>query len=281
MNAKKLYLVPMNLVKRQLEPARPSRSETGDEGRDYPEQPAGLMMAAAAPSLPTYEEILRYHRKKTLWYPWAQKVAAIKHRGSFNDGYPAGGIFHFNAGRFNPVSTMDSGRKNGYLYSACGRMGEHVQSNPFNQWGYHAGKSAAKIGGRVRSGVSAFLHGVEVSSAGTVDKMSSGDFKPWFWRGEKDTISKSDVRFVKAHSGQLRGSDYFHVFTSIQEESMTRFWIFMKVNNPDVFRLEQVYGHDEVAVPFGRKTDPGGALSSYMDEYRAKLLKIYADLGVK
>ena len=72
MNIAKIYRIPTNLVKRQLEPARPNRSETGDEGSDYPELQSSMgIMTAAGPSLPTYEEILRYLRKKVMWYPWA------------------------------------------------------------------------------------------------------------------------------------------------------------------------------------------------------------------
>jgi hypothetical protein len=245
-------------------------------------QPMGLMAATVTqPKIPTLEEIVKYHKKKVLWNPWATRVAAIKSRGVYNNGYPVGGIYHYNAGGNSPVGTMDSGRKNNYLFSACGRFGEHVQSNPFNQWGYHAGASSKLISGKQKSGVSAFLHGVEVNAAGTVTAKGNDKFAAYFHKKPEQYFGKSEVRHAGPIPNQLRGSSWFHKFTPEQELSMERFWLFMKVNNPDVFRLEQVYGHDEVATPFGRKVDPGGCLSMSMAAFRTKLLKAYDDLGLK
>jgi len=296
MNIKKIYRVPANALKRNLEGDRPDApSIEGGEGRDYNEldlhflglipndMSAMGLMSAPAPvvKIPSLEEIVKFHKKKLLWYPWATKVAAIKHRGSYNDGYPVGGIYHYNAGGNSPVATMEQGRKNGYLYSACGRFGEHVQSNPFSQWGYHAGSSSKVIGGKRRSGVSAYLHGVEVSSAGLVTAKGNGKFAAYFHKKPEQYFDASQVRQAGPIPNELRGGGWFHRYEQDQELSMERFWLFMKVNNPDVFRLEQIFAHSEVATPFGRKVDCGGSLSMSMDAYRTKLLKAYDTLNLK
>jgi len=53
----------------------------------------------------------------------------------------------------------------------------------------------------------------------------------------------------------------------------------MKRNNPDVFELKCVLGHDEVAgkkgIGYNRKNDPGAALSMTMTEFRNKLDEEY------
>lgn len=284
MLAAKLYRVPANLIKRNLEPERPSRSSMRDEGYDYPFQPLtmGVMAAAAKPFMNhlSDEVIVRAHRKKELWIPGAKRVPAIKHRGTFNNGYPLTLTVHFNAGRDNPEGTMDSGRKNGYLYSALGRFGEHVQSNPLSQWGYHVGKSQIKIDGKFKSGASAFSHGVEISAAGSVKKVGNG-YRPWFWRADKDTLTEDQVRFADDKYYEIKGDGYFHKYTTDQEESLIRLCLWMKSNCPDVFRLELVHAHSEVAIPFGRKNDCGGALSMDMDDFRQLLLKRYSALGLK
>ena len=62
--------------------------------------------------------------------------------------------------------------------------------------------------------------------------------------------------------------------------------MWLKRNNPDVFRFDYVAGHDEIATlgspgspkekTLGRKQDPGGSLSLPMAEYREMLFSRYA-----
>lgn len=317
MNPKKLYRVPANYVKRHLVDAevRPDASdiheltstfnalsENDEFFRDYTEEslhqlglvPAGGIMgimAASAPvaKIPSIEQIAQYHNKKVLWYPFlAARVAPIKRQGIFNDDYPLAICYHYNAGGNDPIGTMNSGRKNNYLFSACGRFGEFVQSNPFNEWGSHMGKSTITIKGKVRSGASAFLHGVEVNSAGSVDRKivviqgkKETRYAAYFHKREDQYFKESECQPAGPIPNQLRGSGNFHKFTDAQELAMERFALFMKVNNPRVFQIELCRGHDEAATPFGRKVDPGGCLSMPMKDWREKVQRQFDSMGLK
>lgn len=69
--------------------------------------------------------------------------------------------------------------------------------------------------------------------------------------------------------------------TATQESALTALLLWMHQNNPRVFRIENVVGHDEVAVDGngtepGRKQDPGASLSLYMPAFRTKLQQLAA-----
>ena len=49
-------------------------------------------------------------------------------------------------------------------------------------------------------------------------------------------------------------------FTSVQFGALFELLRWLKARFPESFRMDRVFGHDEVATPSGRKTDPGGCL---------------------
>jgi len=51
---------------------------------------------------------------------------------------------------------------------------------------------------------------------------------------------------------------HYHAFTPAQFDAIRRVCVWLYLNNPDVFSIDRVVGHDEVSP--GRKADPGGAL---------------------
>jgi N-acetyl-anhydromuramyl-L-alanine amidase AmpD len=65
---------------------------------------------------------------------------------------------------------------------------------------------------------------------------------------------------------------YFHKYSLAQEASLIELLVWLKNNNPSIFNVDYILGHDEVAGPKGigrsRKQDPGGALSMTMAELR-------------
>lgn len=199
--------------------------------------------------------------KKELWLPYATRWPTLMTtRGNYRKGYPEGAIVHFTAGRYG-TNAMGSGIASGYAYLLLDEKGQVYQANPLNRWGYHAGASTWKGLG---SGVSEYLVGIEITAAGGVTKIGDNNYETWF----KTHLTDNDVRYVKAKDNVQEG--YYHKYTKEQEDSLIKLLLWLKQNNPDVFNFDYVLGHDEVAP--NRKSDPGGALSCTMPEFR-QLLK--------
>ncbi|MGE0180445.1 MAG: N-acetylmuramoyl-L-alanine amidase [Sphingomonas sp.] len=218
-----------------MEPDRPSRNEAGVNSKWYP------LAEVMTPHMPT--------------------------RGDYPDGYPRGAIVHFTAGRDrtedNARNTIAYGREQGYCFFAIGPTGIVYQAFPLNRWGYHAGESAWPGLG---SGVSSKLVGIEVLSAGLLDK----NRKSWF--GEQ--YAANEVRSVtEAQHGCPTG--IYRRFTDAQERALKSLLLWLRANNPAVFSLDLVLGHHEVSGKKGigrwRKNDPGGALSMPMEDFRKAL----------
>lgn len=199
---------------------------------------------------------------KSLWYPDAQIITPhMKTRGTYAKGWPVGAVVHFTAGRDDAKNTINWGREQGFAYLCIQGDGKIYQAHPANQWGYHAGKSEhPRLGG----GVSKDLIGIEVTSAGRLEKTKGNKFKSWFG----SIYSQSQVRhspdFNNIHEG------YYHRFTPQQEECLMRVLKWLYYQAPTVFDPTLVVGHDEVSP--GRKNDPGAALSMSMPEFRRKLI---------
>lgn len=189
----------------------------------------------------------------------------MKTRGKYRtkSGMPKGLIVHYTAGRNNGGGTIASMAKRGLGCLVMTEDGTIHQSNhqKINQVAYHAGTSE-KYGVK---GLSFYCMGMEICNAGLLE--AKGDkFVSWF--GEK--YDRDEVRTVqKSSGGYLRGGDY-HKYTKAQEDALINFCLWQKATNPE-FDFDWVLGHDEVASPRGRKSDPGGSLSMPMPALRQKL----------
>lgn len=186
----------------------------------------------------------------------------MRTRGTYRKGYPEGAIVHFTAGHPHGERAVEYAvSQNTYCYFVIGPDGTVYQNFPLNRWGYHAGKSEHDTLGK---SVSQYLVGIEVTCAGKVEKLNDNLFKPWF----DLYLSQDEVRYVKKEQNRVAG--WYHKYTEAQETSLTVLLLWLHQNNPDVFKLEYVLGHDEVSP--GRKNDPGGSLSMTMPDFRAHLL---------
>jgi hypothetical protein len=207
--------------------------------------------------------------KKLLWYPAMEaKIAPMKSRGKYAKGYPEGAVVHFTAGRSllgakNAKNTVEGGIKNGYMFFVIDKDGLVYQNFPLSDWGYHAGTSNWKDLG---SSVSSKLVGIEICNAGSVKPLKD-KYVSWF--GE--IYEPEQVRHIKEKRDALDPTGYFHKYTTAQETSLISLLVWLHKNNPDVFKIENVVGHHEVAVPYGRKNDPGGSLSMSMTALRQKI----------
>jgi N-acetyl-anhydromuramyl-L-alanine amidase AmpD len=146
---------------------------------------------------------------------------------------------------------------NEYCTFVISANGSVYQNFPINRWGNHAGSS--KYPG-VGEWVSSKLVGIELCCAGKLTQVQDR-FVSWF--GEE--YERSQVNAVVTPRDNWKVG-FYHKYTPEQEKSLISLLLWLKKNNPAIFKLDYVLGHDEVAP--NRKTDPGGSLSMTMPELR-------------
>lgn len=246
--------------------------------------------------------------EEKLWYPKAVRIEGkMRTRGNYRNGYPQGAVVHFTAGRSrkrkdggnrNPVTHYERGvagvksaiDKGAYAYFVIDRDGNVFQNFPLNRWGYHAGESAWR---GLSGSVSDELVGIEIQNAGGLKdywkdgsgrkhNCPEGKLAAWFSRpdrGDKLFDKETECRYSKDDDNIQEG--WYHKYSEEQEQALEELLIWMKRNNPDVFSLSFVLGHDEVAgkkgIGYSRKSDPGASLSMTMSKFREHLKKIYED----
>lgn len=206
-----------------------------------------------------------FPEQKSLWYPKAvvpkQTMPTLF---TYANGYPEGAVIHFTAGHDSSESkaldTVIHGINNGYVYLVISPAGKVYQSFPLNRGGSHAGVSNwTDIG----PGVSRKLVGIEICCAGKLDEQK----KSWFGvKYQDDQVRHVDEKNYGCPTG------YYKMFTKAQEDSLIDLLVWLKKNNPTVFKPDWILGHHEVSGKKGigswRKSDPGGSLSMTMDELR-------------
>lgn len=205
--------------------------------------------------------------QKLLWYPEAviePEGAKMITRGTYRKGYPEGCVVHWTSGwsegkgatpREHATRAAKYGVKTGMCYFLIDREGVVYQCAPLDKWGYHAGTSShPKLG----TSVSRYLVGIEVMASGTMKKQ--GDkWVSWFGHA----VGDSEVRTSPKKDNIAAGT--YHKFTVAQEGALKDLILWLKRNNPNVFDLDLVVGHDTIAA--GRKVDPGAALSMSIPEF--------------
>jgi hypothetical protein len=212
-----------------------------------------------------------------------------------------GMIVHFDAARtrlagngaensdIRTIEMMRSGQSNGFHYGEISRTGRvFLPKNwDWKKWGFHAGSSRCPLTGR--EGVSKFYVGFEMNNPGRVHQAQEDDvFCPWFnsrrtgagavildARGRCTRQSANDEWYrpdeVRLAQGGNIQKGFYMPYTHAQFESLTNIVGFLLRTFPDTFKIDKVFGHDEVSP--GRKNDPGGALATpdqvmTMPEYR-------------
>lgn len=182
-----------------------------------------------------------------------------------------GMIVHWNAGRprkdnKDAIWCLDS--KWGFISQDHDGKFYLPKDFEWDKWGYHTGK--------IKKGYlsSEYLLGVEVINPGTLNP--KGDYLyPWYNKSKSendDRWHKDECIYVQAKDNIIAG--WYLPYTNDQERELINLAIFLKLTFKE-FSFDKIWGHDEIAYPHGRKTDPGGALSMTMPEFRAKI-KRYA-----
>lgn len=207
--------------------------------------------------------------QKLLWCPFADtSFPRARTMGSYRNGYPEGAIVHFTAGRHRPLADeIQHQIDNRFTYFVINADGVIAQNFPLDSWGNHAGISHWEGLG---SSVSSKLVGIELQNGGKLERVGNA-WKTWFGL----SIPGSETRTIAKNTANQQQAGTYQKYTAAQEESLIRLLRWLKTNNPDVFSLDLVLGHDEVSGPKGigdwRKNDPGGALSMTMEDLRERL----------
>ena len=194
-----------------------------------------------------------------LMCPFAEDYSLVqKTRGDYRKGFPEGAVIHYTAGSGTLRDAANHAEKKRYNYFIIDKQGKIAQLAPLNRWGSHAGKSSCYLG----ENVSQFLVGIEVICAGRLTKLSDPQtggyiYKTWWGKDVPE-------RFVNE-----KGDKAFEKFTVEQEAALSNLIMWLKREKPDVFMIDNVFGHEEVSP--GRKEDPGLSLSEPMYSYRSKL----------
>lgn len=218
-----------------------------------------------------------------IFYPEAIKFykgKKMKVQGAYATGFPIGAIIHSTDGQpgDGAAATEFAVSENKYAYFVIGRGGKIFQSFSLTDWADHAGETLHPALG---SGLSRKMVGIEIVSAGKLKRINDNKFRPWY--NEQNPKPQNDfsadvVRFrekigAPTAVGYQTGGHY-HKFTEEQETALIQLLKWLKQRKPDVFKYENVFGHDEIAIKqgvYGRKTDPGACLSMTMVQLRAHL----------
>lgn len=175
-----------------------------------------------------------------------------------------GAVIHFTAGHYgndqDALNSLASMADRGYGAIVLGRGGQFfkAQNQGLDDVVYHAGVSKWKD----KESISYYCLGIEVVCGGKLDKNG----RTWF--GTKPP--EEECRYVLGKDNVETGK--YHMFTPQQELSLRNFMLCQSLINPE-FRFSWVVGHDEIAVPKGRRNDPGGAFSMTMPEFRQLLFQ--------
>lgn len=187
--------------------------------------------------------------EEKLWIPWATDCKSGSKRGTYANGYPKGIVLHWTAGHRNGIEAGNALMRNtGMLYLLGDKDGNIGQSDSLNYYGYHAGRSYHP---NCTGYVSDDFCGLEIQAAGTLTKRD-GKFYSWF----KTEIPEDEVMFSETRDNIDRG--YYHKFTEEQVLATRKLCCWLYLNNPRVFKIENITSHDEVSP--GRKTDIGASM---------------------
>lgn len=259
-----------------------SNTDYGDEdviaslSHRVSEQEGGQLESMPAQDATEAERALESIGAVALWYPKADRSIAMPTQGTYAGKYPIGAVVHFTAGRSlrgdkDARLTVEDGAKKKHCYFCVSATGKVFQTAPLSHWGWHCGSSHYPGLG---NNLSNRIVGIEVCNAGRLTKTANG-FESW-WNKDYPEGSKLRTYFQEAEvrrvekAENVRVAGHFHAYTKEQEEALIDLLMWLYTNNPSVFKIDYIVGHDEISP--GRKDDPGGALLCLMPELRAQML---------
>jgi N-acetyl-anhydromuramyl-L-alanine amidase AmpD len=183
-----------------------------------------------------------------------QIIAPTKMSAGLMGGPPVGVTVHDLASR-NAEASIKYLHNSGLGYHAIiDRNGDFIQTSYFSHKVNHAGRSTWKGHSPNRTHIS-----VALASWGELKEDASGGFMSW-------ANKAVEASGVKLRSGNLSSVPrHWDAATDEQEATLIAFLKWSMANGIDP---KNICGHDEAAIPFGRKNDPGGVLSMTMPQLR-------------
>lgn len=173
-------------------------------------------------------------------------------KGSFPGGRPAGIVIHYTADP-NTIRVIKHLHENKLGYHLLIRRdGKIIQMCFLNRYCYHAGKAEW-------NGLKCNKNFMSVAIA-SWGKLGS-DRRAW----NGTVVSSNHI----AYRPDLQGKpQYWHAATSAQQKALGQI-IEWSISNG--IRPRNICGHDECALPLGRKVDPGGVLTYSVKTIRRRL----------
>lgn len=183
-------------------------------------------------------------------------------QGKFAKGGPLGAVVHFTAGRYDKgvqsaIDCANYGATQDFAYWVIARDGTVLKTHDLDSWGWHCGASYCDALG---NSLSKHLLGIEISCGG--DLNHSGDT----WWG--DSVPPAEIVEITKGRYTNEAPGKYQMYTAAQETALIQLLQYLKQRDPKNFSYDNVLGHDEIALPAGRKCDPGGSLSMGMPGLR-------------
>ena len=191
-------------------------------------------------------------------YPGVVKIVEPESMSSGLMGNVPLGVTIHHLGERNVDNAMETLRRDKFGYHAIiDRDGSFIQTSYFKNKVNHAGKASWNGSSPNRRHLA-----VAIASWGQVTK--SSDFKYTSWAGTRIPLFEVSLR-----KGNIDNEWHFwDVATPAQEHCLFEFLKWCVAHG---IPTKNICGHDECALPFGRKNDPGGVLSMTMPQLRAML----------
>jgi N-acetylmuramoyl-L-alanine amidase len=147
-------------------------------------------------------------------------------------------IYHYTAegDQSDTVKFFQTDASKVSAHYVIGRDGKVVQMVPLNRAAWHAGKS--KLAGV--EGVNAFSIGIEICNRGKLTKKSD---KFYAWNGE----------LYNGPTPIQAAGAYWEPYPDAQYKALARLTTDLIAKYP----IKHITGHSDIALPKGRKTDPG------------------------
>ncbi|MDI6402787.1 N-acetylmuramoyl-L-alanine amidase [Balneolaceae bacterium ANBcel3] len=179
-----------------------------------------------------------------------------KTSGAFKEGLPDTLVLHYtaSASASSAIKTFLDPDVAVSAHIVIDRDGSVTQLLPFNETGWHAGKSAWKD----RTSLNQYSIGIELVNAGKLMK-TGAVWRSWFG---KEYPENEVMQAVHKNESSLSG---WHIFTEEQIEATFQLCRSLLKEYP----ITYILGHDDISP--GRKVDPGPAFP--LDKLRDRLSK--------
>lgn len=195
------------------------------------------------------------------FYPFVRQIITpqINNRGEFDNGKPLGITVHYSA---DPVlkRVLKEFQASGLNYHLIiDKDGEVHQTAHLTQRVWHAGEAEWNRQSPNKSHLAVALLGWGLVTP--FDK-PKGLYKSW-----NGAVITGDT-VLRRRGNQGEQEFYWEFATEAQEDALRKIcqWAISTGMSP-----EDICGHDECALPLGRKCDPGGMLKVTMAELRQEL----------